>query len=108
MDATGFRHHLAELQPLAAGPLRDADLLAAVVISAASAMGLPTDAPPVARSGPKGVVIALVCRDGHVVVHTDPDRHLCLVDVVTRLPLPIHRATDVIARRLGVEPQPTA
>ena len=101
-----FRHHVAELESPAGAPLRDADLLSAVVVAAASAIGLPAEAPPLAKTGPTGVVVVLACRDGHIAVHTDPDRRRCLVDVVTRLELPVQRAAEVIARRLGAELPP--
>jgi hypothetical protein len=45
--------------------------------------------------------VGLLCRDGHVVLHTMPDAGHCLVDIVARAPLVASKGADVIARRLG-------
>jgi S-adenosylmethionine/arginine decarboxylase-like enzyme len=90
-----------ELTGLSASRLADAEGLSAVVVAAAGAIGVSTDAPPMVRRGHQGVAVGLLCRDGHVVLHTMPDAGHCLVDIVARAPLVASKGADVIARRLG-------
>ena len=51
------------------------------------------------RSG--STVIALLCREGHIVIHTAPAEGLCFVDVAARSPADARKGMEVIARRLG-------
>ena len=51
---------------------RDADGLSAVVVAAAGAVGMPALGPPIVREGPRGVAVALLCREGHIVLHALP------------------------------------
>jgi S-adenosylmethionine/arginine decarboxylase-like enzyme len=103
MTHSGFTHCLAELTGLSSARLADEASLAAVAIAAAGAVGLSAYGPPVVRSGPSGVAIGLLCRSGHIVLHSLPADGLCLVDVVAQAPASAQRGVDVIARRLGVE-----
>ncbi|HJP57536.1 MAG TPA: S-adenosylmethionine decarboxylase [Gemmatimonadales bacterium] len=99
----GFDHCLAELSGVAAERLDDVDALAALIVSAASASGISPGGLPLVRRGPQGSSVALVCLDGHLVMHAAPARGGCLVDIVVRSPGSAARGLDVIARRLGVQ-----
>jgi S-adenosylmethionine/arginine decarboxylase-like enzyme len=97
-----FDHQLLELTSVPGARLADSDGLSAVVVAAAGAVGMPALGPPVVRDGPGGVVIAMLCREGHIVLHTAPAEGLCLVDIVARAPADARKGLEVIARRLGV------
>ncbi len=97
-----FNHRLLELTSLPGARLADAHGLSAMVVAAAGAVGMPTLGPPVVRDGPGGIVIALLCREGHIVLHTAPAEGLCVVDIVARGPADVGKGVEVIARRLGV------
>jgi S-adenosylmethionine/arginine decarboxylase-like enzyme len=96
-----FNHRLLELTSLPGARLADAHGLSAMIVAAAGAVGMPTLGPPVVRDGPGGVVIALLCREGHIVLHTAPSEGLCVVDIVARAPADVGKGVEVIARRLG-------
>ncbi len=98
-----FHHDHRCLTGIPGARLADQVGLSAVVIAAASAAGLPPHGPPVARAGPSGVAIGLLCHGGHVVLHTVPDAGLCLVDTVAPTAEGAARSLEVIARRLGAE-----
>ena len=96
-----FHQLCVELEGIPGATLGDQAGLSGVTIAAAGALGLsPYDA-PIARSGPQGTIIALLCHGGHVVLHALPEQNTCLVDIVARSPKPIERGIDVIALRLG-------
>ena len=97
-----FNHRLLELTSLPGARLADAHGLSAMVVAAAGAVGMPTLWPPAVRDGPGGIVIALLCREGHIVLHTAPSEGLCVVDLVARAPADVGKGVEVIARRLGV------
>lgn len=99
MDSA-FNYHLHELTAVSGARLADANGLSAVVVAAAGAVGMPPLGPPVVRESPSGVAVALLCRDGHIVLHTIPDEGLCFVAVVARAPVDVGRGVDVIARGL--------
>lgn len=96
-----FNHQVLELTGLVSPRLADVNGLSAMVVAAAGAVGMPALGPPVVREGPRGVVVGLLCRDGHVLLHTVPDEGICFVDVVARDPADAGRGIEVIARRLG-------
>ena len=97
-----YNHRLLELTSLPGARLADAHGLSAMVVAAAGAVGMPTLGPPVVHDGPGGIVIALLCREGHIVLHTAPSEGLCVVDLVARAPADVGKGVEVIARRLGV------
>ena len=99
--APGVDHRVAELSGIVPGALADPSALSGMVVAAASAMGVSAGHPPLVRRGPHGSSVALVCLDGHVVLHTRPDAGHCFVDAAVRAPGQAGRAIDVIARRLG-------
>ncbi|MEP6571677.1 MAG: S-adenosylmethionine decarboxylase [Gemmatimonadota bacterium] len=101
MTHSGFTHSLAELTGITSARLADEASLSAVTIAAASAVGLSAYGPPTVHSGPGGVAIGLLCRAGHIVLHSLPDDGVCLVDIVVRSPGSAQRGVDVITRRLG-------
>ncbi|MGH7581021.1 MAG: S-adenosylmethionine decarboxylase [Gemmatimonadales bacterium] len=100
MNAT-FNQSILELTDLVSARLSDVDGLSAVVVAAAGAVGLTTLGPPVVRQGPRGISVAMLCQNGHVVIHAIPEEGICLVDVVARDPCDASRGSEVIARRFG-------
>ena len=96
-----FDHRFAELEGVDAARLGDADGLAAVIVAAASASGISAPALPVIQRGPQGHAVGLVCLDGHLVLHANPARGDCIVDIAVRIPASAERGLEVIVRRLG-------
>ena len=45
--------------------------------------------------------MALLCREGHVMLHAVPGEGICLVDLAGRPGVQLQRGLEVIARRLG-------
>ena len=97
-----FDQQIAGIEGIDPARLDDAERLAAVIVAAASASGISPGTLPLIQRGPQGHTIGLVCLDGHLVVHSNPARGECLVDIVVRLPGSAARGLEVIARRLGV------
>jgi S-adenosylmethionine/arginine decarboxylase-like enzyme len=95
-----FTYHLDELTGISGARLADGAGLAAVVVAAAGAVGLTPLGTPIVREGPRGAAVALLCRDGHIVLHTAPHEGLCFVAVVARAPADAGRGVEVIARGL--------
>jgi S-adenosylmethionine/arginine decarboxylase-like enzyme len=100
---TAFNYHLDELSGISGARLADPAGLSAVVVAAAGAVGMPALGPPVVREGPDGMSVALLCRDGHIVLHAAPHEGRCFVAVVARAPVDAGRGVDVIARGLARE-----
>ena len=98
---TVFNYHVHELTAISGARLADATGLSSVVVAAAGAVGMPTLGPPIVRESPSGVAIALLCRDGHIALHTVPDEGLCFVSVVARAPVDVGRGVEVISRGLA-------
>jgi S-adenosylmethionine/arginine decarboxylase-like enzyme len=96
-----FNQAILELTDLVSARLADVDGLSSVVVAAAGAVGLTTLGPPVVRQGPRGISVAMLCQNGHVVIHAIPEEGICLVDVVARAPADASRGSEVIARRFG-------
>jgi S-adenosylmethionine/arginine decarboxylase-like enzyme len=96
-----FNQSILELTDLVSARLSDVDGLSSVVVAAAGAVGLTTLGPPVVRQGPRGISVAMLCQNGHVVLHVIPEEGICLVDVVARDPSDASRGSEVIARRFG-------
>jgi S-adenosylmethionine/arginine decarboxylase-like enzyme len=95
-----FNHQVLELTELMPARISDGDGLASLVVAAAGAVGMFALGPPQVRAGPRGIAVGMLCRDGHIVLHTTPDEGLCLVDIVARSPADIMRGLEVITRRL--------
>jgi S-adenosylmethionine/arginine decarboxylase-like enzyme len=98
--SAGFSHAAAELSGLVSPLLADADSLSAIIVSAAGAAGMPALGPPLVREWPRGLALAMLCREGHIVVHALAGEGVCFVDVLIRAPADADRALEVIARRL--------
>jgi S-adenosylmethionine/arginine decarboxylase-like enzyme len=96
-----FNSHAHELTGISRARLADANGLSAIVVAAAGAVGMPPLGPPLVRESPGGVAVALLCREGHIVLHTSPDEGLCFVAVVARAPVDVRRGVDVITRGLA-------
>ena len=96
-----FNYEVHELTAISGARLADVTALSSVVIAAAGAVGMPPLGPPIVRESPSGVAIALLCRDGHITVHTVPDQGLCFVAVVARAPVDPGRGVEVISRGLA-------
>jgi S-adenosylmethionine/arginine decarboxylase-like enzyme len=96
-----FDHRFAEIEGVEAARLSDPDGLAALVVAAASASGISAPRLPVIQLGPQGHAVGLVCLDGHLVLHANPSRGDCTVDIAVRIPASADRGLEVILRRLG-------
>jgi S-adenosylmethionine/arginine decarboxylase-like enzyme len=96
-----FNYHVHELTAISGARLADASGLASVVVAAAGAVGMPTLGPPIVRESTSGIAIALLCRDGHIALHTVPDEGRCFVAVVARAPVDVGRGVEVISRSLA-------
>lgn len=94
--------HAVELDGIAPQRLLDAGQLAIAVVGAAGAMGMSADGPPVTRSSPSETSVALLCREGHVILHAVATEGVCLIDLAGRPGVQLARGLEVIARRLGV------
>jgi S-adenosylmethionine/arginine decarboxylase-like enzyme len=97
-----FNHYLLELTSINSERLRDTDGLSALVVAAAGAVGMPGLGPPVARQGAGEIAVALLCLEGHIVLHCAPNEGVCLIDIVARAPADVGKGIDVISRRLAV------
>ena len=53
------------------------------------------------RSSPNETSVALLCREGHVVLHAVASEGICLIDLAGRPGTQLERGLEVIARRLG-------
>ena len=95
-----FNHSAVELTGLVSARLSDPSGLSSVVVAAAGASGMPALGPPVVRESPRGIAIAMLCREGHIVLHAVASEGLCFVDVAARAPADAERGLEVIARRL--------
>lgn len=98
---SAFNYHAQEFDAVSGARLADAGGLSAIVVAAAGAVGMPPLGPPVVRESPGGVAVVLLCRDGHIALHTVPDEGLCFVTVVARAPVEVGRGVDVIGRGLA-------
>jgi len=96
-----FNHQLLELTSVDPARLRDADALSALVVSAAGAVGMPSLGPPVVREGAGAIAVALLCLEGHIVLHGAPAEGVCLVEIIARAPADVSKGISVISRRLG-------
>jgi len=94
--------HAIELSGIAPQRLLDVGQLAVTAVAAAAAMGMSAEGPPVTRSSPQENSVALLCREGHVVLHGVAGEGVCLVDLASRPGVELDRGLDVIARRLGI------
>lgn len=62
---------------------------------------MPALGPPIVRQTTEGIAIAMLCREGHIVLHGAPAEGICLVDIVARIPADVGKGLDVISRKLG-------
>lgn len=98
---TTFNHYLLELTSVEPTRLRDADGLSAMLVAATGAVGMPPLGPPIVREGTGGIAVAMLCREGHIVLHCLPAEGICLIDIVARAPADVGKGLDVISRKLG-------
>jgi len=96
-----FDHRFAEIEGVETARLDDPEGLVAIIVAAASASGISAPSLPVIQRGPQGHAVGLVCLDGHLVLHANPSRGDCVVDIAVRAPASAGRGLDVIVRRLG-------
>jgi S-adenosylmethionine/arginine decarboxylase-like enzyme len=96
-----FNHYLLELTSVDPVRLSAPDSLSALVVAAAGAVGMPGLGPPVAREGAGEIAIALLCLEGHIVLHCVPAQGICLIDIVARAPADVGKGIEVISRRLA-------
>ncbi|HEX4574607.1 MAG TPA: S-adenosylmethionine decarboxylase [Gemmatimonadales bacterium] len=100
MSVGAFQHAFADLGGIPATRLSDGTELTGLLLAAANAAGLHPAAPPVVKTGPRGVSAVLLCHGGHVALHGLPDAGLCFADVAGGGTLP-QRGLEVIIKRLG-------
>ena len=100
-SAHAFDHAVVELHDIPAERLADGAALSALVVAAAGAVGMPPHAPPIVKHATGTLAVGLLCREGHIVLHTSPQEGLCLVDVVARSPARAAQGVEVITRRLA-------
>ena len=96
-----FNHQLIELTSIDPARLQNTDGLSALVVAAAGAVGMPGLGPPVAREGAGEIAVALLCLEGHIVLHCAPEEGICLIDIVARAPANVAKGIEVISRRLA-------
>jgi S-adenosylmethionine/arginine decarboxylase-like enzyme len=96
-----FNHQLLELTSVDPARLRDPHALSALLVSAAGAVGMPSLGPPVVREGAGAIAVALLCLEGHIVLHGAPAEGICLVEIIARAPADVSKGIGVISRRLG-------
>lgn len=97
-----YRHHSADFLGVPATQLRDGQLLAGLLIAAASAAGLGVGHAPTVSQAPGGALAAALLQGKHhLVLHADPARGSLLLDVVAPAARDSQKALDVFARRLS-------
>jgi S-adenosylmethionine/arginine decarboxylase-like enzyme len=96
-----FNHQLLEFSSVDPARLRDTHALSGLVVAAAGAVGMPSLGPPVVREGAGGIAVALLCLEGHIVLHCAPAEGACLVEIIARAPADVSKGIEVISRRLG-------
>ncbi|MGH7675752.1 MAG: S-adenosylmethionine decarboxylase [Gemmatimonadales bacterium] len=96
-----FEHAFGDLGGVPGNRLSDGQALAALLLSAAGAAGLSPAAPPVVKTGPRGVAAVLLCHGGHVSLHALPDTGVCFVDVAGLGQIQPQRGLDIVVKRLG-------
>ena len=103
MEKTHSHSHLtAEFSGVPHEQLRDAALLGGLLIAAASAAGYSLSGVPVIREKPGGSVAAFVLLDqGHLAIHSIPERQTLLFDAVAPASHDFRKALDVLSRRLS-------
>lgn len=101
MPLPAFNHQTLELDALPGALLADTSALSAIVVAAAGAVGMPALGPPAVREGSGTIVVAMLCREGHIVIHASAREGLCFVDIAARAPADAGRGMEVIARRLS-------
>lgn len=100
--AADYTHILADFVDVPAAQLRDAALVARLLVAAAGAAGLGMASVPVVRAEPLEGITGHLSLDGsHIAVHTFPDRGVLLLDVLALATHDPQRAVDVFARRLA-------
>ena len=98
-----FVHLFADLGGIPGDRLGDPQALSGLLLAAANAAGLNPADPPSVRSGTTGTTALLVCRGGHVALHTIPEDGVCFADVAGLGAVQPQRGLDVIIKRLGAK-----
>jgi len=93
-------HLTAEFHGVPHEQLRDAALLAGLLIAAASAAGFSLSGVPIVREHPAGVSAIVLLEQGHLSVHAIGDRQTLLFDAVAPASHDFRKALDVLSRRL--------
>jgi S-adenosylmethionine/arginine decarboxylase-like enzyme len=95
-------HLTAEFSGVPAEHLRDAPLLVGLLIAAASAAGFSMNGVPTVRQQSDGGISAMLLLDGaHIAIHSIPERHMLLFDVVAPASHDFRKAVEVFSRRLS-------
>lgn len=94
-------HLTAEFTGVASDQLRDSAMLGGLLIAAASAGGFSPIGVPLVKAKPgTGVSAVLLFENGHLAIHTLPDRQTLLFDLVAPASHDFRKALEVFARRL--------
>lgn len=94
-------HLTAEFTGVPLEQLRDSALLGGLLIAAASAAGFSLSGVPIVREHVSGGVSVVALLDqGHLSVHSVPDKQALLFDAVAPASHDFRKALDVLSRRL--------
>lgn len=97
----GFTHVIADFIGAPDEQLRDGSLISGLLIAAAGAAGFSAIGGPLVKHRPQGGLTGLMLLEGcHMAVHTFPDRHLMLLDILAVATHDPQKAIDVFARRV--------
>lgn len=101
-DRPRYTHILSDLAGIPSPQLRDAGLIAGLLIASAGAVGLAMTAPPTVRAMPNdGLAGVLLLDECHIAVHAIPARELLLLDVLAPATHDVTHVVEVFARRLA-------
>lgn len=109
-EADASHTHLsAEFSGVPDDQLRNAALLGGLLIAAASAAGFSLNGVPIVRTHVSGGVSAVVLvENGHLAMHSIPERQALLFDAVAPASHDFRKALDVLSRRLTARDVSTA
>lgn len=95
-------HLTADFIGVPSAQLRDASLLSGLLIASAGAAGITALGTPRMQTSPGGSIAGwLQLDDGHIGIHSFPERELLLLDVLADASRDTRKAFDVFARRLA-------
>jgi S-adenosylmethionine/arginine decarboxylase-like enzyme len=103
MNEGVLTQRVAEFRGVSSPALRDGGALSGLMLSAAGAAGLTTIEAPIVRDLRRdGLAAVLLLDQGHMAVHTFPDRETVIVDLLVAPGREPKHVVDVFARKFGV------